>query len=198
MSVLSKEDICNTTLIALGEESDTINSLEEQTQNAIRCLNNYDKVRRYLLVKHRFNFAKKEQSLPKETYSPSPRYLYGYGKPANCLDIISVNDANGLPVYYEEFLDNDGVNTLIATDAEQIYITYISDVVTVASFPESFADYISYEMALRMSQLYQLSKSDVEILAAQHDRYSKAAILNNARAENHRVGDCNYINDRRP
>lgn len=198
MSALSKEDICNTSLIALGEESDLINSLEETTQNAIRCLNNYDKVRRYLLVKHRFSFAKKEKSLPKETYSPSPRYLYSYGKPPDCLQILSVTDSNGLPVYYEEFLDKDSVTTLIATDVEQIYILYISDVENINAMPETFCDYLSYEMALRMSQLYQLDKGDVEILAIQHDRYMKAALVNNAREENHRVGDCNYISDRRP
>jgi len=198
MSVLSQEDICNTALIALGEESDLINSMGENTQNAIRCLNNYDKARRYLLVTHRFSFAKKEQSIPKETYSPSPRYLYSYGEPADCLQILSVTDGSGSPVLYEKFLDKDSVKPLIATNTSQIYIKYIADVVNVAAFPESYADHLSYEMAVRMAALYQLSKTETEVLAAQHARYSRASLLNNAREESSGVGDCNYIDNRRP
>lgn len=110
----TKVSICNEALSMIGASS--IQSFEDNTENARRCASIYDSTRRALLRMHPWSFAKKRAQLAPVTTHPSFGFAHSFPLPR---DFIRVYDSG----QYEYELE--GRHILANTNL--INLVYVAD-----------------------------------------------------------------------
>lgn len=83
--------ICNLALAPLGE--DPITTLQDTVKGAVWCGILYDPVRRALLRRGPWNFAKTRAAIPASSTTPPFGYDFAYPLPPDCLKVVSLPDA---------------------------------------------------------------------------------------------------------
>ncbi len=113
-----KLDICNAALVKLGQES--ITALTDNNKRA-RLLNaNYDRIKRKLLRRHPWSFAKVRVTLPPETTVPIYQYSTEYILPSDFIRLESLQYNT-----YEHAIEG---NKLLYNGGGDINLVYIADV----------------------------------------------------------------------
>lgn len=131
----SKIEITNAALVMVG--SNTINSLSEQTTEAVVVNAIWDQVRRSLLRANLWNFATKRIELAQSATPPNFEYSYRYALPSDHLRTVQV------------FTDTDYKveNGFIVTNSERCQLKYIADTPDVNQWTSDFCEVMSAKLA---------------------------------------------------
>lgn len=143
----SEVGIVNFALRKIG--ANPIVSLTEGSDNANAASDIYEDVRDELLRSHQWNFAAKRLKLGQSATTPPFGYDYQYPIPSDFVRVISVHDnenALGVLDYRLEYDDTDG--RVIRTDAEDVYLRYVSKVTDPNKFPADFRTALAYLLAV--------------------------------------------------
>lgn len=120
---MEEVDVCNMSLIALGQS--TITALSDENENARRCNSLYETVRNDLLVKHPWNFAIKRATLVEIT-KPDPDLW------VTETDYVVDDEVEFNGVHYICLVDN--TSTDFAADLAALYWETTTDWVTATSY----------------------------------------------------------------
>lgn len=110
----TKISICNEALSMTGAKS--IQSFDDNTENARRCAAIYDSSRKALLRMHPWSFAKKRAQLAPVVTHPSFGYSHAFSLPSDFVRVIDTGQVN----YEIE-------GRYILADSNLINLVYISD-----------------------------------------------------------------------
>lgn len=151
----SKTDVWNSALQRLGSrrvETDTEQTAEAEALAAI-----WNETRLYVLAEHPWSFARTTQKLARLA-SPTPEtvWKYFYQLPSDIVSILRVSDdtknfeyRKGRSISFERQAQDR-----IATDAEDVYLYYITDVsdmnLWTPSVRSALAWRLAYEVAYRL------------------------------------------------
>lgn len=123
----TKVNICNEALNMIGAKS--IQSFDENTDNARRCASIYDSSRKALLRMHPWSFAKKRVQLSPVTTYPSFGYRYAFPLPHDFVRIIDTG-AEEYEIEGRHILSNVNLINLVYVfdnDNEQIWDSLFSE-----------------------------------------------------------------------
>ncbi len=126
--------LCNSGLSKIGV--DRIASFSENTKAARLCAQQYDPIRKKLLIAHNWNFAIKRIELAQLSEAPLFDWDFQYQLPPDCLRVISIQT-------------NDRFNVegrVLLSDSNSILIKYITDIETVSLFSPLFDEVLSYKI----------------------------------------------------
>lgn len=111
-------EICSHALLKLG--ANTISSFQDGTLEAEVAANLYPLVRDFLLAAHPWNFAIKQQALPRVSTAPAADYRFAYALPADCVRVLSAGaNGRGRGVQYKLR------GRFLLSDAHEVMLTYI-------------------------------------------------------------------------
>jgi hypothetical protein len=138
----SEIDIVNGALHRIG--ANTIASLTEGTKNANVAVDVYAETRDQLLRGYQWGFATKRVQLAQLSTAPTFEYNNAYQLPSDHIRIISVhdNDAGYGTVEYKVR------GSTLESDAEEIYLRYVSRETDPNLMPPDFRDALSYRLAM--------------------------------------------------
>jgi len=106
--------ICNEALSMIGAK--TIQSFDDNTENARRCASVYDSSRKALLRMHPWSFARKREQLAPVVTHPSFGYSHAFPLPNDFLRVIDTG---------QEFYEVEGRHIL--ANSNLINLVYVSD-----------------------------------------------------------------------
>jgi len=161
--------ICNLALDRLGQRAPISATALTTPSGEIEaaCDRHYDQVRRELLRKGIFGFARKYAILTKSgSVTPAYGYLSAYAIPSDCLRLTVVgNMVVGTNLRGRQFdIVEHHIYTSFDDDGNKLSVEYIKDATTVTQFDPLFvkclvlalAKAISYKFTLKPSLLAQL------------------------------------------
>lgn len=139
---LAKIHIANEALRLIGSEE--LTSLQDSSAESARINNAWDMIVEYLLSLHPWSFALRRVVLARGT-DPAFGYAYAFALPADCVRMVSVNDARGCAIAPWVV---EG-KTLLA-HVEHVYALYTAremDVSTwTAGFSSTAAAYLAFSI----------------------------------------------------
>lgn len=174
----SKVSISNSALIRLG--SNRINSLTEDSEEAVLCNNIFDESLDYLLQLAPWGFAQVETSLARSSTAPLYSYKYTYQLPTlpYCLQVTDIQNR----------IEYDIKGRYLYTDAESVNITYTKRVTDMnelsAAFIQAFIFYLASQLAMPLSKhksmadtmevKYQFAMQKAKTRDSQETKYKRA------------------------
>lgn len=156
--------ICNMALSHIGKA--TINSLDEQSEEAFQCQLHYDQTRKVMLQGYHWRFALRVQSLAEIDNAWEQRYQRAYTRPSDCLKPIRVVPEVDRPAYPYNFvydpyrdiaLQPNGLygyeirGDVIFTDVSPATLEYVSDVTDPSEFAPLFIEALAWAIASKVS-----------------------------------------------
>lgn len=141
-------EIINLALSHIGAQN--IDSLSEGTNESKAANLYYNPVRRMVLQKYPWNFATKTSRLALVDSQPV-NFTYAYALPTDCVKVINITP--NTEAYFADGNKNPFLiqgNNLLC-DLDEVYLTYIYDVVDTNLFDDSFVDAFSHLLASRMA-----------------------------------------------
>lgn len=142
----SEVGVVNSALRKIGQN--TIMSLTEGTDNANVAADLYAEHRDDMLSSHPWNFATRRVKLARSSSSPPYRFEYQYPIPANYLRTVEVHaNEGGYGVVTYAIEEDEGDGTVIRSDAEEIWLTYVSQVTDPNKMPPYFRKALSLSLA---------------------------------------------------
>lgn len=149
----TKLGICNAALVKLGQEE--ITALTDNNKRAKLCNNNYDRLKRMLIRRHPWNFAKKRVSLSSTGATPSFEYSHMYALPVDFIRLDYIEKP-----LYEHAIEGD---KLLYNGGPTIKLVYIADA-DESTFDSLFEDLlattIAYEICTALTNDQRL-KSEI-------------------------------------
>lgn len=176
----STTEICNLALSHLGIGKE-IASLTEGSEEAAACNRFYAISLRIVLSKFAWPFATRFVALGLVEEDPTSEWAYSYRYPSDALSIRRIlsgarTDSRASRVAYR--IASDATGLLIYTDYEDAEVEYTVDITNAASFPDDFAEALSYRMAASMAP--RLTGGDPFGLGAKAEVKYKASIASAA------------------
>jgi hypothetical protein len=172
-------DICNLALSRFG--GGKINSLDDGTETARLLDINYDNCLETTLRGFPWNFANNIRVLAL-TDDSRPGYKYVYQYPANCVNVLRVEDVNNFRLKDKaEFkIFSNGEEKFIASDTENAYVEFTYKVNVPDLYDATFIKAFSYQLASEvinskngnaqkaqeMLQKYQITIADAQHIGA--------------------------------
>lgn len=156
--MVSSTNIANMALSHVGAKSN-IESLNENSVEAMTCRLWYDHARLSTLEAHDWTFARKRLTLALDSEDPPTDWAYRYQYPGDCVkarqitspyDYLSQTDT--APFIRE--LNSLGQNTIL-TDQPEAELRYTSNIVDTSSFTALFTNALTYSLATMIG--YKLS-----------------------------------------
>lgn len=161
--MISSTQIANMALSHVGARG-TIESLNEQSVEALTCRIWYDLSRTTSLEAHDWSFAKKKVVLALDGDDPPIDWLYRYEYPADCLVARQIVIPSGMVYYnfsrdgFRDYINSPDaypfaveLNTLnmktIVTDVPEATLHYTRNVTDTSSYSSHFALTMSYSLA---------------------------------------------------
>ncbi len=142
--------ICNSALIALGEDLITSISPPDQTKRAILLAERYDPVRRSVLRNFPYKCAKQATTLALSTYVPPVTWDYAYSLPADCLRFYDLPDNDG--AHWEIGQDAMAGGLLLTDEAPPLSGVYIRDLTDPTRFDPMLVDVLALELAIDLCE----------------------------------------------
>ena len=149
----STTEICNLALSHLGIGKE-IASLTDGSEEAAACNRFYAISLRIVLADFAWPFATRFVELGLVEEDPTSEWSYSYRYPSDALMVRRVlsgarTDSRDSRVPYK--IASDATGLLIYTDYEDAEVEYTADVTDANSFPDDFAEALSYRMAASMA-----------------------------------------------
>ena len=145
----TKVNICNEALNMIGAKS--IQSFDENTENARRCASIYDSSRKALLRMHPWSFAKKRVQLSPITTYPTFDYRYAFPLPHDFIRVISTG--------VEEF-EIEGRHILANTNL--INLIYVADEDNENNWDSLFAECMALYLVNKIAKAINGSNSEAD------------------------------------
>lgn len=142
----SVTSICNSALAKIG--AGRIISIDDPSEGAKLCKEQYTKNKEDLIAAHPWNFAIARVSLAQLPDAPVFQYKYAYQIPVDCLRVLQVNTSNSVEWERE--------GSSLVTDSDGVYIRYIKNV-DESLFSPLFAEVLAVKLAYDIS--YSLVQS---------------------------------------
>lgn len=163
----SKIHICNIALARLGAAS--IRSFDESNKRARMCDTFFDSIVNYQLSRFDWPFAKRFIKLNPLTDQDYPDGLVAYGLPSDCKRVIDMHP-KGSADYWELY-----GKTLVCkkTEEEGVWIYYTAGVTDTALFSDTFSNFISICLAVRMAPSITQDKELTKTLYQQYMQEQK-------------------------
>jgi hypothetical protein len=184
MSVVSsKVEICNLALSLINAGTVADITTNPQTPEELECQRWYDTVRRSILRKYVWNFAKKRTTISR-TGTPSFDFADKYTLPIDYIRLLNFGNSDDVNTYYtyqrssylydivgrDILLNNSGVTSL--------NIVYIYDNINVNEYDALFIDVLALKLAYKMAYRFTVKKNLVEgVKAALQDAEGEAASI---------------------
>ena len=150
----SQVEIVNNALVEIGEA--TITSIDQNTRAARTAKRVWDNVRREMLTRYRWNFAKKRATLAADVTAPAFGYTHAFTVPTDFLQLIGVYDSaedqRQLTATRQAYASE---GRKILYDGTALSIFYVADITDTAQFDPLFESALVYKLALRLA--YDLS-----------------------------------------
>lgn len=150
----SQVEIINNALVEIGEA--TITSVNQATRAARAANRVWDNVRRGMLKRYRWNFAKGRVTLAPDVDKPAFGYTNQFTVPDDFIQLIGIYDANEdqrqLTTTKQAYA-HEGQKIL--WDGTALSIVYVKDITDTALFDPAFEDALVYKLAMRLA--YDLS-----------------------------------------
>lgn len=175
----SQVEIVNNALVEIGEA--TITSIDQNTRAARAAKRVWDNVRREMITRYRWNFAKKRAVLAPDTATPAFGYTNQFTVPTDFLQLIgvydSVEDQRQLTTSRQAYAME---GNKILWDGTALYIFYVANITDTGQFDPLFESALVYKLALRLA--YDLSTGDgrTDTLQAFFSEAIKTAKFSNA------------------
>ena len=162
----SAVSICNTGLILIG--SDPINAFTDNTKRAILCNLRYDQLRRDVLRRKDWNFARKRVQLPAASMPPAFGYSAAYPVPPDFLRLLPPDDDDDL--YGEDFCieQNNGATSVLTNYSDDngvLNLRYVYDCSDASLMDPLFVSALGARIGLELAT--PLSRSAAEKQLAQ-------------------------------
>jgi len=142
----SEVEVVNSALIKIGEQ--TINSLNDDRQQAVIAKSQYPLKRDELLRRYRWNFAVKRATLAPLADDPPFGFSKQFQLPDDALQIIGLYDANQPDRNYTSGNDQWKVEgTKILANLDSLAIFYIKKVTNPIEFDSIFSETLSWLLA---------------------------------------------------
>lgn len=153
--------ICNMALSHIGKG--TINSLDEQSEEAFQCNLHYEQTRTVMMQGYPWRFALKVQSLGEIANTWTERYQHAYARPYDCLKPVRIVPPMDGPypstTTYDPYRDLQVTGLygyeirgdVLFTDSSPATLEYISNVEDPSSFSPLFAEALSWSLASKIS-----------------------------------------------
>lgn len=177
----TKLDIINLSLMLLGKQP--VSSLDNNTQPIVNSANNlFDKKCKTIIQGNNWRFATKTQQLPLVNQQPEPNLYWKqiYQLPADFLQIRRLYDYYGM---YEVFGKQVWIPSILSLQ-QQLWCEY-AYMPDVSIFPDSFCEYLAYEIAVILA----LSNAQSPVLAdflrrEANSKYAEASAADNRNRPN--------------
>lgn len=143
---LTETDICNSALIKIGAQR--ITSLNDDSEPARLCKEQYPKVRDALLRSHPWNFCITREELAASTDTPVFGFDYQFLVPTNCLRVLEID---------VDDYDWQREGNYILTDSSTLKIKYIKKITDTSRYDSTFAEALATKLAADIS--YSLIQS---------------------------------------
>jgi|TARA_A100000171_G_scaffold47813_1_gene54368 hypothetical protein len=147
--------IVNQALVLLG--SDTISSFSDTTNDAATVANNiYETIKGKTLSLYPWSFALVKEQLARSTATPVNEWTYLYPLPSTAvsgtaLQVYNSSSTRVLPIQNYELLYTSS-GPAIATNEDNIYIDYVSSVVSEGLMPKYFVQLLVYMLAWHLAE----------------------------------------------
>jgi hypothetical protein len=141
----SKVEIANLALLRIGQRS--IQSIDEQSNEAVYCRKLYDRTRRTVLRSHPWRFALKLQTLAQEVTTP-PGYTYSYALPSDLLYVVEVVSASS---GYQAMAKFERNGQSLWADEPSAQLRYVKNVEDPNEFDDLFVDAFGWRMAAELA-----------------------------------------------
>jgi hypothetical protein len=141
----SAVEICNRTLIRLGEE--TITSLTDDSDRARICNNIYPEVLDSLVSEYPWNFAIQRATLARLLDTPVWDFAYAYQLPTDpyCLRVLETDEDDTITYPWRREGDT------IVTDATSVNIKYLGRIVDPNKIPPLVRELIAIRLAAEIA-----------------------------------------------
>lgn len=136
----SKIDICNRALLKIGQPS--IMSLDDNSQLARLCLQEFDAALEATLRSYPWPFAIKRAELARQQDKPPFGPSFYYSLPSDSVRLVDVL-TGGLPYQIE--------GTAVATNAGSVAVRYVSKSIPISAMDAQTKDVIALMLATRLA-----------------------------------------------
>lgn len=158
----SKSAICNLALdYLLQTNEESVSNIDSPTTTTeVICKRWYDEVRRAVLRKHPWNFAKKRVVLTQAATTPAFGYSNAYNLPNDFLRVLTLQNSNTFDPYFSTDYEIEGGQILTNGDTDEtLNLSYIWDFTNVGKMDALFIDLLAIELALRMAYKFTSSST---------------------------------------
>lgn len=178
-----------------------VNNLNEGTPQSEQYELHYDDLRRALLEKHWWTFAKCIQPLALTTNDRSDEWFYKYEKPAGVVEVHWVNDRQVATAAMQNSQNpdapRDNVGRYIYTNVETAYIQFTCDEANTDLMPQYFKDALSAMIAAAVAMPLTESVSRARFATEQAERMVDMAVAEDeANMPPIKMPDADYIDAR--
>ena len=157
-------EICNMALDALGKPP--ILTMSESTEEATRCVRNYDTARLTVLSESPWTFARKRAYLALRMINPQEEvWPYVYDRPSDCVMLHAVLPASERYQRYKAFNPYELMGVDIYTDCGTAQAVYSIDHTAVDKWSMRFADAVAANLAMRLAPSLVRRDSDFRRLS---------------------------------
>lgn len=152
--MVTRTAIANLALSCLG--SYRINDYSDDSREAVAVRVIYDQVKAETFAAAPWDFATKQATLARTAATPTARYDYAYTKPTNWMrSIVLADNADFNPVL-TKYRDIGGE---ILTNAESVYMEYVSGALEEAAFPPHFVRALQFMLAMELAKTISSSET---------------------------------------
>ena len=169
--------ICNLALDRLGQR-EVADITTPTTETETICSRHYEQVRREMLRRFIFNFAKKYATLTvSATKTPEHGYTYAYALPNDFVRLLAIGDITLVNGELEPGLYDLSEGYLFTDygDGGGIDLTYIYDATTVANYDPLFIRLFVLHLAAAMAYKFSLKNSLIQAIRSDADDVALAA-----------------------
>lgn len=175
----SQVEIVNNALVEIGEA--TITSIDQGTRAARAAKRVWHNIRREMLRRYRWNFAKKRATLAPDATAPAFGYTYAFTVPSDFLAMIGIYDGNeDLRNYTATGQPYNMEGRTILYNEATLYLTYIADITDTSQFDSLFESALVYKLALRLAYDLSTGTGRADSLQGFFTEAIKAAKFSNA------------------
>jgi len=181
---MDKIEICNMALSRIG--ASPIETLDEPSEPARKCLQFYEHDRRVVLRRFPWSWATRRVELAQVQTKPQD-YQYAFRYPSDCVYLrkLYIFNEEGRLVPFPEFVQykilSDGEGKVLYTNFERVLAEYTADIRDVSIMDEIFCEALSWKLAASIAFKLTGNAQIAQMATQEYERMVYHAI---AEAEN--------------
>lgn len=162
--MVSVIDICNRALIKV--DGNTITSLDQNIEEAVKCKILYPQIRDEVLREHFWNFAIKQATLQQSTLGPEFEFDYKYALPSDYIRIYRLKNRQNRYKVKGRF---------IHTNLSSLLAEYVSRETDTTKFDPMFVTCLVLRLAAELAYPIAGSSDRAEVILKEYESFLKKA-----------------------